>query len=96
MTNALTTEALIAAACPIIRDRGWAFYFVPATIARGNELGLDHLQFYALGRGGVLGDVESRVVSSAFGYFNPTLIESMWTAGKAIVEPRQAGHEYML
>jgi len=91
----MTNEELIAAACPIIRDTGWAFYFAPDTLARGAELGLDGLQFYVLGRGGVLGDVEGSVVASAFGYFNPTLIDSTWRAGSAIVPPRMAGRAYM-
>ena len=51
------TSGLIGAA-------GAAFYFAPATIARGQELGLDRVQFYGLGRGGVLGDVEPNVTIS--------------------------------
>jgi hypothetical protein len=86
---------LLATACPIIRDTGWAFYFAPATQARAAELGLDGMQFYVLGRGGVLGDVESAVVSSAFGYFNPSLVAHVWNAAKSIVQPRVAGAAFM-
>ena len=92
---AMTDEELLAAACPIIKDAGWAFYFAPATTARGAELGLDPFQFYALGRGGVLGDVEPAVVSSAFGYFNPSMVAGLWNAAKAICPPRVAGAAYM-
>ncbi len=92
---AMTDEELLAAACPIIKDAGWAFYFAPATTARGAELGLDPFQFYALGRGGVLGDVEPAVVSSAFGYFNPSMVAALWNAAKAICPPRVAGAAYM-
>ncbi|HEY2562387.1 MAG TPA: hypothetical protein VGI44_01675 [Acidimicrobiales bacterium] len=35
--------------------------------------------------------MEALVVSSAFGYFNPTLVADMWNSGKAIVQPREAG-----
>jgi hypothetical protein len=91
----MTNEELIATACPIINDIGWAFYFGPATIARGAELGLDPVQFYAMGRGGVLGDVEPAVVSAAFGYFNPTMVAGLWNAGKQKVSPRVAGAAYM-
>ncbi len=91
----MTNDELIAIACPIIRDTGWAFYFAPATLARGKELGLGGLQLYALGRGGVLGDVESSVVASAFGYFNPQTIDSLWTSAREHVAPRVAGREYM-
>jgi hypothetical protein len=91
----MTLDELIATACPIIKDTGWAFYFAPATAARGAELGLDPVQFYAMGRGGVLGDVEPAVVSSAFGYFNPSLVAGLWNAGRATVPPRVAGAAFM-
>ncbi|MDO8390931.1 MAG: hypothetical protein Q7V57_10610 [Actinomycetota bacterium] len=91
----MTDEELIAAACPIIRDTGWAFYFAPATVARGAELGLDPVQFYAMGRGGVLGDVEPAVVSSSFGYFNPAMVAGLWNAGKQKVAPRVAAAAFM-
>lgn len=91
----MNDQELVATACPIINDTGWAFYFTPATGERGAALGLDAYQFYAMGRGGVLGDVEPAVVSAAFGYFNPGLVAALWTAGKAIVEPRVAGTAFM-
>jgi len=92
---AMNDQELIAAACPIINDAGWAFYFTPETGARGAALGLDPYQFYAMGRGGVLGDVEPAVVSAAFGYFNPALVAGLWSSAKAIVAPRVAGAAYM-
>ena len=91
----MTPEELVADVCPRIRDLGWAFYFVPGTLERGRELGLDGLRFYFLGRGGVLGDVEAPVVASAFGYFKPALIEEMWTSARAIVPPREAGRAFV-
>jgi len=91
----MTPAETIADACPKIRDLGWAFYFAPGTLAKGNELGLDGLRFYVIGRGGVLGDVESSVISSAFGYFEPGLVETMWTSAKARVAPRVAARAYM-
>jgi hypothetical protein len=91
----MTPEELVAVACPKISDMGWAFYFVPETVARGEELGLDVVSFYVLGRGGVLGDVDSAVIASAFGYFNPTLVATMWDAARTVMAPRDAGHAYM-
>jgi hypothetical protein len=93
-TALMDTQKLIDEACPIINQYGWAYYFVPATVARGEGLGLDTFQFYFLGRGGVLGDVDSSVVSSAFGYFNPAVIAMMWDAGRAKVEPREAARQF--
>ena len=79
----------------MIGELGWAYYFDPATVARGERLGLDPFAFYFLGRGGVLGDVEASVVQSAFGYFNPAVLAAMWDAGRAKVAPRDAGREYL-
>jgi hypothetical protein len=91
----MTTDELLADACPRIRDLGWAFYFAPETLARANEHGLDGFRFYFLGRGGVLGDVDASVISSAFGYFNPTLVRSTWDSARERLDPRTAGHLFV-
>lgn len=91
----MTSQELVAAACPKIRDLGWAYYFTPETAAKAQELGLDAFRFYFLGRGGVLGDVEGSVVASAFGYFNPTLVDQMWTSAREVMAPRDAGRAYL-
>ena len=91
----MTPEETVAAACPKIGDLGWAFYFEPETLARGKELGLGGLRFYVIGRGGVLGDVEATVVRSAFGYFEPALVEKLWTEALEKVAPRVAARAYM-
>lgn len=90
----MTSEELLAAACPKIRDMGFAYYFVPETVAKGEALGLDVFHFYFLGRGGVLGDVESGVVASAFGYFNPALVAQMWDSATQVMPPRDAARAY--
>ena len=66
-----TPEELVATTASTVNGLGARFYFDPSTLAKGKELGLDGFRFYVLGRGGVLGDVESAVITSAFGYFNP-------------------------
>lgn len=91
----MNDSELVTTACPIVNTVGSAFYFTPATAARGAQLGLDPVQFYAVGRGGVLGDVEPAVISSAFGYFNPGMVAALWNAGKAKASPRVAGSAYM-
>ena len=91
---AMTQSELVTTASPLINTLGSAFYFTPATLARGKELGLRGMQYYILGRGGVLGDADSSVIRSAFGYFNATVIRDAWDSGRAIVAPRVAGHEY--
>lgn len=91
----MTPTELVRAAGPKIGSLGAAFYFDAATIARGKEIGLDGFRFYFLGRGGVLGNVEPAVVTSAFGYFDPGLVTKMWTSGSEIMAPRDAGRAYL-
>lgn len=76
-------------------DIGASFYFDPATVARGKELGIDGYRFYFLGRGGVLGDVDSAVVHSAFGYFHPKVIARMWDSARKKMEPHYAAQAFI-
>lgn len=91
----MTPEELVESACPLINDMGWRFYFTPETTARAEELGLDVLSFYVIGRGGVLGDGEARVVQSAFGYFNPALVATLWDGARTVIAPRDAGRAFV-
>jgi hypothetical protein len=43
----------------------------------------------------VLGDVDAAVVSSAFGYFNPAVVERVWNGARQQISPRAAGALYM-
>jgi hypothetical protein len=46
--------------------------------------------FYFAGRGGVLGSTEASVVTSAMGYFNPAVVDSMYTEGISVAGPQGA------
>ncbi len=92
--NDLTTDELIAATSGPIGSMGSSFYFVPETLAVGKARGLDGFRWYLLGRGGVLGDVDASVITAAFGYFHPALVNKLWTTAKAVVPPREAGAAY--
>lgn len=91
----MTAEELPKEIDPAINALGSAFYFVPPTLARGKELGLDGFRWYFLGRGGVLGDVEAPVVTSAFGYFHPDLVARMWDSARKVLSPREAARAYI-
>ncbi len=95
MSASASASDLVTNACPKIGTLGSAFYFIPETVAKGKEHGLDGFRFYFLGRGGVLGDVEPKVVDSAFGYFNAPLVDKMWTTAKEKLAPRQAAKLYL-
>ena len=87
----MTPEQLVTATAAKINTLGAAYYFDPATIAHGKEqLGLDGMRFYLLGRAGVLGNVEAPVVTAAFGYFAPAVIDKLWNSSKETVAPRDA------
>jgi hypothetical protein len=91
----MSAQELISATSPTIGKAGAAFYFHPSTLARGKEINLDGFRFYMLGRGGVLGDVESDVVASAFGYFHRALVARIWTTARERFQPRQAARIYL-
>jgi hypothetical protein len=84
----------LAAACEHVGILGGAYYFELETLEIGERIGLDGLELYFVGRGGVLGTVEPAVVASAFGYFNPDLVDRMWRAGCAKVTPREGAKLY--
>jgi len=66
------------------------FMLDPATVARGKELGLSGVEFYVLGRGGVLGDAPGAVVASVFFFFEPERLAELWNAAAARVRPAEA------
>jgi len=87
----MTPEELVSATAAPINALGALYYFNPDTIAKGKEsLGLDGMRFYLFGRAGVLGDVEAPVVTAAFGYFAPAVVEKLWNSSKDSVAPREA------
>lgn len=73
---------------------GGAFMLTPATTERGAALGLGFGEFYVLGRGGVLGDVDADVIVATFAYFNPELVRQFWTGAKAKMAPADAALAY--
>jgi len=77
-----------------IGDLGGAFMLDGATYARGAELGFSGIDFYVLGRGGVLGDTSADVVSSAFFFWNPDQVRAQWELARAIMDPATAAKEW--
>jgi helix-turn-helix protein len=73
---------------------GGAFFFAPATIARGAELGLDGVTLYIAGRGGVLGDVPDDAVVAAFHHFTHDTLIPRWAAAAKVSPPARTGALY--
>jgi len=80
---------------PVVGDLGARWMLHPETLAAGKDAGYANgFAWYMAGRGGVLGDVDADVVVSAFTYFAPGIVRSMWDAGIAVEGARAAGRRY--
>lgn len=89
-----STELADLVANPL-QSVGMSFYFDATTRERGKELGLNAFEFYGLGRGGTLGDVDADVISDAFTFFHPRAIERMWTVTKEKASPGEIAAHYV-
>jgi hypothetical protein len=68
-----------------IHDLGTAIYLSPDVMGWAAEWGWsNYFSFYFAGRGGMLGDVSADVVHSAFGWFEPAAVKSMYDQGVAV------------
>ena len=91
----MSLNDFLAQACPLIGDTGYRFYFTPETRTVGEELGLNGMEFYVLGRGGALGNCDGAALAANFGYFNPAVIGGAWESAKAKCDPRSAGRAHL-
>ncbi len=81
---------------PLIGSLGAKYMLDPETMAHGAAAGYPNgFAYYVAGRGGVLGDVDSDVVYSAFMFFERSLIDKLWKAGVSVEGARAAGKRYM-
>jgi hypothetical protein len=91
MTSA---EAAAAVAHPIERAGG-AWLLDADVLEEGKAAGHPNgYAYYITGRGGVLGDVDADVVVSAFTFFGPALIRTMWEKGVVVEGARAAARRY--
>jgi hypothetical protein len=74
---------------------GMSFYFDPLTRAAGKELGLNVYEFYGLGRAGTLGDVDTATVQDVFYFFDPSVIDFVWTNAKTKANPVAIASEHV-
>lgn len=61
-----------------------------ATYERGGALGFEGIDFYFLGRAGVLGDVPAPVVTATLVFFAPATVEAAWERGRRVMAPADA------
>ncbi len=82
--DANETATLLADPIQVV---GMKFYFDPLTKEHGRAHGINVVEFYGLGRAGVLGDVDTQTVVDAFTFFDPSLIDYFWTQAKTKADP---------
>lgn len=89
---ALDVAARIAAPVGAL---GGSFMLDPTVLGPGKAAGYPGgFSYYVVGRGGVLGDVDADVVVSAFGFFAPDLVTSLWNAGVSVEGARAGARRY--
>ncbi len=82
------------AAQPAIEKVPARFMLDRELYARGAELGFSGIDFYVVGRGGVLGPVDADVVAAAFVFFHPDMIRREWEAGTAVLAAPEAAKAF--
>lgn len=70
------------------------FMLDTATYEHAAALGFDGIDFYFLGRGGPLGDVEGHVVAAALVFFEPSTVVAAWERARQVRPPREAAAEF--
>jgi hypothetical protein len=58
-------------------------------------LGINVYEFYGLGRGGVLGDVDVATVRDAFYFFHPRTIDLLWRAARDKADPVEVARAHV-
>ena len=91
----MTPEQLSNEIAHEIQTLGMSFYFDPLTAERAKTHGLNVFEYYGLGRGGVLGDVDTASVYEAFTFFDQRTIDFLWTAAKVKADPVAIAADYV-
>ncbi len=78
----MTPEEFVSVTSDSFQNIGAQHYFGDNARAAAEALGIDLFRFYFAGRGGFVGDVSSEVLQSTFGYFNPAVLNKMWSTVK--------------
>ena len=78
-----------------IQTLGMSFYFDPITSENAKTHGLNVFEFYGLGRGGTLGDVDVEVIDRAFTFFHPRVYDFLWTGAKQKADPVEIAAAYV-
>jgi hypothetical protein len=90
-TDTTAALAVVKTTYDPIHDIGTAIYLSPDVMGWAAEWGWSNpFAFYFAGRGGMLGDVGSDVVTSALGWFEPNAVKAMYSEGVAVAGAPEA------
>ena len=90
-TDTTAALAVVKTTYDPIHDIGTAIYLSPDVMGWAAEWGWSNpFSFYFAGRGGMLGDVGSDVVTSALGWFEPNAVKAMYTEGVGVAPAKEA------
>jgi hypothetical protein len=91
----MSSLEIVQTTAPLMNTVGATSYFNEVFLAHGQELGLKGFPFYFAGRAGVMGNVDAAIVTAAFGYFEPALVNALWAKICSDVQPADAGRAYL-
>ncbi|HWD54593.1 MAG TPA: hypothetical protein VG346_05690 [Acidimicrobiales bacterium] len=90
-TDEKAALAVVRSTSTPIHDIGTAVYLSPDVMGWASEWGWSNpFAFYFAGRGGMLGEVNADVVTSAFGWFCPDAVSAMYDEGVGVAGARGA------
>ena len=91
----MNADELSAITAEPIQVLGMSFYFDPLTGERGKGHGLNIYEYYGLGRGGTLGDVDTNDVYEVFTFFDQKTIDFLWGRAKTKADPVAIAADYV-
>ena len=91
----MNTSELSTSTDSPIQGAGAAFYFAPTTAAYAETIGVNVYNFYGLGRGGVLGNVDSKKVYEEFYFFSQRSIDFLYGSGLDKAEAAATAKHYV-
>lgn len=91
----MNTSELSTSTDSPIQSAGAAFYFAPTTAAYAETIGVNAFNFYGLGRGGVLGNVDSKKVYEEFYFFSQGSIDFLYGSGLDKAEAAATAKHYV-
>lgn len=90
----MTPEATARDTADAIGDLGSRFMLDMRTYQIGAELGFAGVDFYLVGRTGVLGDVPGEVAAAALVFFEPDTVVAAWDRSRPIMAPSEAAARF--